>query len=109
MMRVIDDDGIRIGNVYTAFYDVGTYQYIVFAIYKIEDHFFQLMTFQLSVSGGNSQIRTKALYQSGRLPAPRISRSRMEIWKPLPSSLCCSSVCNRLRLSAGKVLMGDLD
>ncbi|MNL41509.1 hypothetical protein D3C87_1639200 [compost metagenome] len=37
------------------------------------------------------------------LPAPRISRSRIAIWNPLPSSLNCSSICNLLRLSSGRV------
>ena len=42
----------------------------------------------------------------GILPAPRMSRSLIAIWKPLPRSLYCSSVLNLLRLSTGKVLMG---
>ena len=40
------------------------------------------------------------------LPAPRISKSRMAIWKPLPKSLYCSNVDKRFLLSVGSVLIG---
>ena len=41
-----------------------------------------------------------------RLPAPRMSRSRMAMFMPLPSSLNCSMACKRFRDSVGKACNG---
>src|ERR1700748_385567 len=70
MMGIVDDNGVDIGNVYTAFYDIGTHQDIVFSIYKIQNSFFQIIAFQLSMSIADTKIGTKPLYNSGHFSKP---------------------------------------
>src|SRR6478609_2078310 len=62
MMRVVYNNGIHIRNVNTTFYDIGTNQYIIFLINKIQYPFFQFMSFELAVCKTDTQIGTKPLY-----------------------------------------------
>ena len=66
-MRIIYNDGIYIRNIYTAFYDIGTDQHIVFLVHEIEYGIFQLVTIHLAMCIGDTNIRTKSLYQSFHL------------------------------------------
>jgi hypothetical protein len=44
-VRIVDNDGVYIGDVHSAFDDVGTNEHIVFLVDKIEYPFFELMAF----------------------------------------------------------------
>ena len=94
-MGIVDDDGIYIGNVYATLHYVGTYQHIVFTIYKIEYSFFQLMTFKLSVGKANAQVRAFTLYHGSHLAKtmyPVVNKEHL----PSPFGLIINSIANSI-------------
>ena len=61
LVGIVDNDRIHIGNIHTALHDIGTNQHIIFLIDKIQDPFFQFMTFHLPMCITDAQIGTKSL------------------------------------------------
>ena len=49
LLGVIDDNGVGIRNVDTAFDDTCRYQYVVFVVHEVENLLFQFFRFHLSV------------------------------------------------------------
>src|SRR5690606_15475373 len=54
-MRLIDDDGVGIGNVQTGFYNIGRHQHVVFSFDKAHHYFFEAASFHLPM--GHSHFR----------------------------------------------------
>ena len=65
VMRIIDDNGIRIRNVNTTFNNRSRDQHIEFSFNEFVHHFFQVFSAQLSMTNANAHIWTYALNQSG--------------------------------------------
>src|SRR5690349_15999512 len=63
-MRIVYDNGIHIRNIHATFYNIRTYQHIIFPVYKVKDLLFQLVAFHLSVRIRYTQVRTLCLYHS---------------------------------------------
>ena len=67
MIGVIDDDGIRVGNIQTTFNDGCGHQHIIFPFHETHHGVFQLGGFHLSVTNTNVHIRAKTTDHSSNL------------------------------------------
>lgn len=56
VVRLIDDDGVGIGDVDTVLHDRGSDEHIVVVVYKAHDNLFQLLGGHLSVSYAHTCI-----------------------------------------------------
>src|SRR4029078_3520985 len=83
LMRIVDNDGVHIGYINTAFDNVCTNKHIIFLIDEIKNSFFKVMAFHLPVSIPNAEIGTKTLDKICYLSQ---AADTIEYKKDLPSS-----------------------
>ena len=57
-MGIVDDDGIGIRNIHTAFDDIGTDEHIIFLRHEIEYGFFQRIAFKFAMRHADTDVRT---------------------------------------------------
>src|SRR5436309_2419920 len=89
-MCVVYDDRIDIGNINTAFHNVGTNKYVIFPVDKIKDTFFKVVTFHLSVSMTDAKVRAKSpndIHHFRKIADPVVYE------KDLPAALCFKIDC----------------
>lgn len=68
ILRLVDDDGIGIGNVDTTLNDSRSQQHIVVIVDKIEDNLFQFLRLHLSVSDAHPAVRNIPLNHGLQFP-----------------------------------------
>src|SRR6056300_217653 len=61
MIGVVDDDGIRIGDVQSTFNDGGGYENIVFTFHEVQHDFLEFLTVHLAMTDGDICIGHKPL------------------------------------------------
>ena len=64
-MRIVDDDGIGVGNIDTRLNDGGGQQNVIGAFDKVEHDFFELLAIHLAVPNSNAHSWTQALDHAG--------------------------------------------
>src|SRR4030095_15272329 len=63
-MRIVNDDGIHIRNIYSTFNNIGTNEYIIFFIDEIHDALLQIMSFHLTMCIPDTEVGAKCLDNS---------------------------------------------